>query len=162
MQQGYPTSPLNFTSVQPAFQKFISSVPFWHPSVRPGVRLSLTILIYPSAKYKPCTCPHAKVIELPALHLLYHSTSFICFSVHIHEAPISLPQQTTLIYVITEASHMEPWTNIATLSLVNQFIFDFQNIVPLRINFPKTRVNWSEKSQIFYFEPLRFSWERDI
>jgi hypothetical protein len=91
--RGSSISSSNFVRLPPAVQKLINRVPFRVPTST-----------YPSAKYEPRTCPHSKVVNQPTLHSLYPSTSLMCISMHIHEAPISRLRRTARITVVTEAS----------------------------------------------------------
>lgn len=101
LRQGSPTSQSNFTFLQPANLKFITTFPLCHLSVRSGVCLHYTVPTHSLAKYEPHTCPYAKVInQLIDLPSQYYCTSLICSSMRIHEAPISLLQKTAQISVI--------------------------------------------------------------
>jgi hypothetical protein len=60
-----------------------TSAPFGQPVVCSNHTASAD----PSTNYEPHTCPHSKIINQPTLNLLYHSTSLICISLHIREAP---------------------------------------------------------------------------
>jgi hypothetical protein len=48
---------------------------------------------------------------------------------------------------------MKLFRNVALLCAVNQFILDFQQIVPLRIYFPDTAEDLSEKSRFLSLTP---------
>jgi hypothetical protein len=62
--------------------------------------------------------------------------------------------------VVTEAGHTKIFAY--RLLAVNQFILDFQKIVPLQKYFPETVIAWSEKSRFLSLNPPQFELGHDI
>jgi hypothetical protein len=152
--KGLSISPPNFIFLRPAVQKLITTVPFRHLSVRPGVCSNHTASSYPSAKYEPRTCPHSKVINQRTLHSLYNSTSLICISMYIHDAPISLLRRIARISVVTEASRMK-LLHECSPAIVGEpvYFFYFPKDCFLLKYFSETGVVRSEKSQFLTLNP---------